>query len=150
MTIYKYKFNVQGNYFNENFSGGRGTAIYVRQMSSVRIHSCTFVSNGPVFTVPEIWYSPYTRYLSSRAMTFYDDDCVDEFSYLEACYNSDDYASYGGIQWSKVQGAVYIQSCQEDYCINSNATQEIEITSSDFVKNTAGPVVDNQIVGTAS
>ena len=82
IIIQKFKFNVQGNYFNENFSGNKGSAVYIRQMSSVRINTCSFINNGPVYVVAEYQYSPYTKGFAGRAITFYDSGCVDEFLYL--------------------------------------------------------------------
>lgn len=43
LTILANYFNIEDNDFFENYSGMKGTAVYVRQMSNVRINNCTFV-----------------------------------------------------------------------------------------------------------
>jgi hypothetical protein len=75
IAIQRYKFNVQGNYFDENFSGGKGSALYIRQYSSIRLVSNTFANNGPVYTLAENFYSPYLKQISGIPITFYDPIC---------------------------------------------------------------------------
>lgn len=41
-AIYKSRANLEENIFKENFSGGKGSAVYIRQMSDVRIQSNVF------------------------------------------------------------------------------------------------------------
>jgi hypothetical protein len=83
--IDKYKFNVQDNYFDENYSGGKGTALYIKHYSSVKISNNIFANNGPVYALAESFYSPYVRFYSGKPITFYDDECTDEFTYLKSC-----------------------------------------------------------------
>lgn len=142
--------NVQSNYFNENFSGGKGTALYVRQMSQVQISSCDFHANSPVFASIETQYSPYTIMYSGRPMAYYDSTCPDELAYLQSCKNSVDTSSYGGVQWSIVQGALAVVFCEDDTCLNANATQTLSVSQSTFSQNLAGPVLDASVKGTAS
>jgi predicted outer membrane repeat protein len=58
------KLNVQGNTFEENYSGGKGSALYVKGFSSIRLVANTFVNNGPVYAMTEVFYSPYFTYFS--------------------------------------------------------------------------------------
>jgi hypothetical protein len=83
LAIYQSKTNLEDNLFLENLSGGKGSAVYIRQMSDIRIYSNVFKENKPVYAGLELVYSPFTNYLSQRAMTFYDDVCVDEVNFLE-------------------------------------------------------------------
>ena len=122
IAINKYKFNIMGNFFDENFSGNKGTALYLKQISSIRISDNTFSNNGPVYAMAEQLFSPYTKFLSLRTMTFYDDNCYDEFQYLQDCQGSEDVSMYGGIQFANVQGVIYVNFCEEDYCFNMNST----------------------------
>lgn len=85
IAIMRTTFNVQGNYFEENYSGGKGTALYIRGMTSVRLIGNTFVNNAPVYALAEVFHSPYYTYFSQRSMSFYDDNCVDEFMFLQNC-----------------------------------------------------------------
>jgi hypothetical protein len=71
-------------------------------MSKVRIYDNQFLNNQPTLAVAEQLYSPYTKYISMRSMTFYDADCVDELEFLETCYLNNDVSSFGGVQWPKV------------------------------------------------
>lgn len=85
IAILRATFNVQGNYFEENYSGGKGTALYVRGMTSVRLIGNTFVGNAPVYALAEVFHSPYYMYFSQRSMSYFDDNCVDEFMFLQDC-----------------------------------------------------------------
>lgn len=113
ISIMKYRMNLYGNYFSENFSGGKGSALYVRQVTDIRIDKCTFSGNGPVYAINEYLYSPYTKYYSSRSMTYYEEECPDEISYLESCNNNALKSVYAGIQWPIVRGALFVDFCTE-------------------------------------
>jgi hypothetical protein len=75
--------------FTENYSGRKGSAVYIKNMNRIRITNCTFQNNGPVFSYLELDLSPYHIYFSTRSLTYYDEreECFDEFNYIESCYN---------------------------------------------------------------
>jgi hypothetical protein len=116
----------------------------------MRVNSCTFSLNGPVYAAAEHTSSPYLKYLSGRTMSFYDEDCIDELNYLESCFTKEPSSTSGGIQWSRVQGAVHVIFSEEDSALNSQIIQELEISGSSFTKNYAGPVLDSNTRETAS
>ncbi len=87
-------------------------------MTDVLITDCTFLLNGPVTSVIENYYSPYTGYLAKRAITFYDEDCFDEYEYLSSCNNVVN--SY--IDFPRVQGAIHVIFCQKSNCLNNTFT----------------------------
>ncbi len=87
MSVLSYKFFIGNSNFTENMSGNKGSAIYLKQMSKIKIINSFFQYNGPVTTVDEYKYSPSTIYFTNRATSFYDPDglCMDEFSFLSEC-----------------------------------------------------------------
>ena len=58
-------------------------------MNQVRMLRNSFIGNGPVYTQIEFLYSPYFSLYSDRAITYYDENCIDEFSYLQDCNNKE-------------------------------------------------------------
>ena len=99
----------------------RGTAVYLKQITSIRMIDNLFYNNGPVYAMAEHSYSPYRRFFSGRSMTFYDPECIDEYEYLSSCNkNYDGISQYGGVQWPSVMGALYVEFCQSDDCFNKN------------------------------
>ena len=67
-------------------------------------------------------YSPLYMYLSGRTMTYYDPTglCTNEFEYLANCQYEGSY-----IDWSHVNGALYVEHCQEDSCIQNQLTMNL-------------------------
>lgn len=59
ITVDKYRVFIKDNQFFENYSGMKGTGLYIKQFSSIFITDCLFVSNGPVYSTIERLYSPY-------------------------------------------------------------------------------------------
>ena len=88
-VVQKFKFTLVDNTFEENFSGGKGSAVYISQMSQVRMLRNSFIGNGPVYAQNEFLYSPYFALYSDRSITYYDENCIDEFSYLQDCNNEE-------------------------------------------------------------
>lgn len=59
----------------------------------------------------EFLYSPYYALYSDRSITYYDENCIDEFSYLQDCNNFDTIKSeliLAELQFSNVMGAVNV------------------------------------------
>ncbi len=83
LGIQKASLNIQGNQFTNNYSGRKGTAVYIFQMTRVRLYDNTFFGNGPVYAMAENLYSVYKNFFSGRTMSFTDPECPDEFQYLQ-------------------------------------------------------------------
>jgi hypothetical protein len=99
---------IHKNTFKENFSGLKGTALYLKGISNTEISSSTFTLNRPVYKKDELDYSPYVKYFSSRGITFHDKKsiCSDEFEYLVSCVSS-----LYKIAFPHVKGALYVEYC---------------------------------------
>ena len=48
--IYAFSVNIENNTFNNNLAGAKGTALYIRYLSNIRVFNCTFINNGPVLS----------------------------------------------------------------------------------------------------
>ncbi len=59
--VEKHRMTIRDNQFEENFSGGKGTAIYINQISLTNIVGNTFYRNGPVYATAELLNSPYVK-----------------------------------------------------------------------------------------
>lgn len=107
-NIYTFRFAVLDNIFEENFSGMRGSAVYIKYMSRPRIVNCTFTNNGPIMVNIEVNLSPFMALLSPRPVTYYDESetCFDEYEYLEKCQTN-----ITTIDFPHMQGALYIAHC---------------------------------------
>ena len=68
-TVKKYTTYVTNNTFRHNYSGKKGTALLVSQISDLYIFKNDFKHNGPVTAVREMQYSPYYEYLINRNRT---------------------------------------------------------------------------------
>jgi hypothetical protein len=106
VSVLSFKFYINDCVFQENYSGQKGSAVYLKQMSKIKIVSTRFESNGPSTTLQEFQYSPHTVYMTNRAIAFYDPEeiCLDEFSYMNDCQDSQGTT----IDWARVQGALHI------------------------------------------
>ncbi|CDW73676.1 UNKNOWN [Stylonychia lemnae] len=138
--VQSYQFTITGCNFTENYSGIKGTAIYLKYINKIRIQNSTFASSGPVYAVLEQLYSPYSAIFKSNiSVTFQDLNgvCKDEFSYINNCAALD-----YQIDWPQVLGALYVYGCIEEQCMNSDNIQELNIINCDFVNNDAGPFID--------
>ena len=95
----------------------RGTALYIRQASRARVANNTFERNGPVLSFFEGLYSPYVRFLSYRAMTFFSEgnQCINEFDFIMNCNSIGEF-----ILWPQTRGAVYIGHCEDLDCFNNS------------------------------
>jgi hypothetical protein len=85
-----------------------------------------------VFASFESLYSPYLEYYSNRTITYYDEykECLTEFAFLANCGSSDSY-----IDFSHIQGALYVGHCEESYCINVTNTMKLELIDIEFKNN---------------
>jgi hypothetical protein len=64
-------------------------------MSQPRLVRNSFLGNGPVYAQMEFLYSPYFSLYSDRSITYYDENCIDEFSFLQDCNNKEQiYSDY--------------------------------------------------------
>lgn len=142
------------NSFTENYSSLKGTAIYIKQYSSIMIDNTLFFQNGPVYAGLESKYSPYSKYLIGfKSYTYRDPKCSDEIMFLQDCDDSEtDY-----LLLPRVRGAIFIEHCQADFCLNFKDTfiQELTVKNSVFKQNDAGPgldytFIDSQIYPSAS
>lgn len=81
ISVMSFKFNIENSQFIENYSGMKGTAVYLKQMSKIRIVNTVFQNNGPTFSNAEYQYSGQTLYMSNRPISYYDPNevCLDEF-----------------------------------------------------------------------
>ena len=68
-TIMRYATHITNNTFMKNFSGKKGTALLISQVSELLIYDNVFEQNGPVTAVKEMEYSPYYKYLLNRNRT---------------------------------------------------------------------------------
>jgi len=109
--MFSYTVNIENNIFRENLAGSKGTALFIKNINSVRIHNCSFDKNGPLLSSLEINKSPYVNYLSNRSIVFTDKnpECQNEFEYMSNCYDSLTLP-----MWSHINGAVYVEHCQTD------------------------------------
>jgi hypothetical protein len=117
--VYTYILYILKDTFLENYSGLKGTALYINYISSPSIDLSDFVLNGPVYSYFELLYSPYLKYFSTRTITYYDQykECLNEFSFLSSCISEDNY-----IDFSHVLGAVYVGHCELQDCIDDTNT----------------------------
>ena len=96
----------------------KGTAVYLKYLSEIYVHNCTFLTNGPLTFIIEELYSPYVIFFSGRPMSFYSSDCFDEYDSMSECKNIEN--TY--IDFPRVQGALHSISCQSTICMNSSFT----------------------------
>ena len=84
--------------------------------------------------------SPYSKYFNNKNPNSFTDPeniCVEEFAYMSKCLKHDVY-----LDWPNIKGAVYVEHCKADYCMNSGNMQQLIILNTDFINNDAGPVMD--------
>ena len=127
----KYELLTYGTYivnntFANNFTGKRGSALLIELVSELKMTENKFMSNGPVHTYNEIWYSPYYKNFlyNKRTLCYYLlgtellGDCKDEPSWFNRCYRNG-YA----IDMPQLQGTIYILNCHElDTCWELNSS----------------------------
>ena len=87
LSVLSFKFYIQGSNFTENTSGNKGTALYFKHISKIKIVNSFFQYNGPTSTMDEFKYSPLTIYFTNRATSYLDpsEECLDEFTFLNDC-----------------------------------------------------------------
>ncbi|TNV74720.1 hypothetical protein FGO68_gene12535 [Halteria grandinella] len=133
--------SIMGNDFQENYSGLKGSALYIKKFSQISIYDNNFFQNGPVYSSIERKYSPFSERINSQPYTYRHETCADEMQYLQNCDNSEtDY-----LLLPRVRGAIYIEHCQEDTCLNiadGSFPQSLEIKNSVFKQNDVGPAFD--------
>ena len=64
---------IVNNTFSSNFSGKRGTALLIEQISHLEVEGNKFMQNGPVHAYREMENSPYYRLFlyNIRTLSFY-------------------------------------------------------------------------------
>eukprot|EP00347_Sterkiella_histriomuscorum_P022241 403331176 len=138
--VYAFQFSILNCIFKENYSGQRGTAVFMALVSKIRIVGTIFEKNGPVYGYIETYNSPYSKYFSGRPLSFTDPEvngCYEEFGYINFCSNVDKQ-----IDWPSVRGALNVLGCSETWCLNANNTQILLLYNSSFINNQAGPYLD--------
>jgi len=108
-NVRQFQTYLTSNYFGENFTGIKGSAVYIKNMSKIRIYSSTFYHNGPTLSIREAAFSTYYKALSRTEVVMFTDVgqvCVDEFQYLEDCKQE-----YSYIDYARPEGALHVEFC---------------------------------------
>lgn len=93
--LLKYGTKFVNNTFANNYSGKRGSALLLENLSEVQLIENRFTSNGPVHAHMEIENSPYYKHFlkNNRTLAYFVLDssqgyCFDEAMWLNVCYRS--------------------------------------------------------------
>ena len=144
---YKRTSHIHANSFESNHAGRKGSAIFVKGLTSVKIEESTFIRNKAVDSLEEINSTPaYAKYLlettdGSRLFSFHvDPDSVarcgeTEIEYLARCADSKTF-----IPQSILEGAIYLEGgdgmhCDLDPTVNECAEEKYDITDCTFDGN---------------
>lgn len=140
-TLLAYQVHIHRCNFTENYSGQRGTGLYVSIVSKISITESVFIRNGPVYGYIELYTSPYSLIFAKRPLSFFDpsdNSCYEEFNFINFCANVDNQ-----IDWPSVRGALHVAGCQESWCLNAQNIQVLQVKNTQFINNQAGPYLDS-------
>ena len=88
-TLERYSTYITNNTFRNNYSGKKGTALLISEISELSIYDNLFEENGPVTAVKEMQYSPYYEFLANRnrTITYFtgNETCMEEMAYYDRC-----------------------------------------------------------------